>query len=1083
MEDLASSIRGSDSSNGTATADEKSLTMDIENGKLENGPPTSATSSKSTSSKPDPAFLLNPKAPKRAREDDADELQDDDTSFAGMGSMIERMHRVERRDESTPKRRKLEPAVDRDEDADDEDDRNKGQFSAATKNGVVGEFIDEKRKENGAKAEGSSTVIDLTADDEVEIIDVMDRPVCLGIVKDAVVHVHLIPTPRMGQFQGTSKYWTAMKVRLRRPQEPNGNKTYVIEVIDPSLRNFGKVDFRTSKALAPLLDSVRLNKLRVDARLDMRKKEPGETPGAPISKSIPLLLLLYAPRKKAVSIGKYMKQEGVFLGNPNPILIDKGYEVWNPHDPDTHKPKAPVQESTIDYGPHSGLATRTVEEIRGEVTDMFDSLINTADLPEKEQDDRILTPLLSHQKQALHFMSEREKGTGIKEEQSQEYSLWKSKYRPNGQLIYYNVITGSETPIRPQPVWGGILADMMGLGKTLSILSLIVDSLGDAKRFERFEPPRTPQKLLITNLKSTLLVCPLSTVANWEEQIKLHMKPGAINYYIYHGQNRPDDVTDLKGFDMVITSYQTLAAESRRPGTRRPLLDGQFYRIVLDEAHIIRSRDTGLSRAACDVSAERRWAVTGTPIQNSLEDLGSLLKFLRIKPFDDEKSFKAHIIRPFKEADTEILPKLRLLVDHITLRRLKDRIDLPQRVDNIVRLDFSTSESALYEFFVKDSARKVQQLTVAGKSIGGRTYAHVLKAILRIRLICAHGRELLNDEDLKMAQGLTAEDAIEIGEEESEDLPPLTTRQVLEMYYLLRESDLHICYNCGKAAGCNTVAAQDDSSSDEEKANDNIGYMTACYHIICPNCIELFQEQMMERSDATNHMMCPVCNQYVKIFFYEMKQSEIDEDEGAKARVRANPRLAKQLGRYGGPHTKTKELMAQLREYEKWSEAHPDEAPIKSVIFSSWTSHLDLIEFALEANSFKYTRLDGSMSRKMRTQNLESFRVDPSVPIMLVTIGAGGLGINLTSANKVFMMEPQFNPAAEAQAVERVHRLGQTRDVEITRYIMRGSFEEKMLELQQKKKDLADLSFNRNQKMDKAEQLKKKLEDLRSLFR
>lgn len=153
------------------------------------------------------------------------------------------------------------------------------------------------------------------------------------------------------------------------------------------------------------------------------------------------------------------------------------------------------------------------------------------------------------------------------------------------------------------------------------------------------------------------------------------------------------------------------------------------------------------------------------------------------------------------------------------------------------------------------------------------------------------------------------------------------------------------------------------------------------------------------------------------------------------------------------------------------------------MIFSSWTSHLDLIEFALEANNFKYTRLDGSMSRKQRTENLEKFRIDADIPIILVTIGAGGLGLNLTSASKVFMMEPQFNPAAEAQAVERVHRLGQTRDVEITRYIMRGSFEEKMLELQQKKKDLAELSLTRNQKTDKTEQVKKKLEDLRSLFR
>jgi SNF2 family DNA or RNA helicase len=121
------------------------------------------------------------------------------------------------------------------------------------------------------------------------------------------------------------------------------------------------------------------------------------------------------------------------------------------------------------------------------------------------------------------------------------------------------------------------------------------------------------------------------------------------------------------------------------------------------------------------------------------------------------------------------------------------------------------------------------------------------------------------------------------------------------------------------------------------------------------------------------------------------------------------------------------------------------------------------------------------MSRKQRSASLNSFREDPSITVILVSIGAGGLGLNLTSANKVFMMEPQFNPQAEAQAVDRVHRLGQEREVTIQRFIMRGSFEERMLVLQQKKKDLADMSLNR--KMDKKELAEQKMKELRELFK
>jgi SNF2 family DNA or RNA helicase len=153
-----------------------------------------------------------------------------------------------------------------------------------------------------------------------------------------------------------------------------------------------------------------------------------------------------------------------------------------------------------------------------------------------------------------------------------------------------------------------------------------------------------------------------------------------------------------------------------------------------------------------------------------------------------------------------------------------------------------------------------------------------------------------------------------------------------------------------------------------------------------------------------------------------------------------------------------------------------------SIVFSCWTSHLDLIEIALKNHQHHYCRLDGRMSRDARDKSMRMLREDPSIRVMLVSIGAGGLGLNLTTANKVFMMEPQFNPAAEAQAVDRVHRLGQDREVMIKRFIMENSFEEKMVELQQKKKKLADLTLTR-QRLSKEEATKQRLEELRSLFR
>lgn len=152
-----------------------------------------------------------------------------------------------------------------------------------------------------------------------------------------------------------------------------------------------------------------------------------------------------------------------------------------------------------------------------------------------------------------------------------------------------------------------------------------------------------------------------------------------------------------------------------------------------------------------------------------------------------------------------------------------------------------------------------------------------------------------------------------------------------------------------------------------------------------------------------------------------------------------------------------------------------------SVVFSGWTSNLDLVEIALRRENVTFNRLDGTMTRTKRVAALNAFSTDPSVIVMLVSISAGGLGLNLTAASKVYVLDIQYNPAAEAQAVDRVHRLGQKRDVDITRFIIRDSFEESMIKLQDKKRNLAKMVTGR--KLSREEEIKEKLDELRSLFR
>ena len=1010
----------------------------------------------------------------RGRQDEAD--------HSSMAHLIERVHNVSQREDHPAKRLKTDHVTD------EELPGAKRTFTGGGKDGEIGEYMKQKRKEGQAEMGPVSTIVDLTEgksssifrvlsglllqtdDDEISIVQKPEhRIVCYGRVENARISAHSIPTPNPKTTFLSKTDWPTMKLELHRYPGKNN----IIRVLDPAEKDFGNVDVKTAMALVHIMDSKFMN-VRIQARLDSRKKKNNEFPGMPCSEYYNATINLYGPRSIAASIGKFLQLRMVHLKAP--YGVDKGVEIFNPQ---TERHPILPRTNLAGMSIHSSSVSvaRTAEEIRDQISGMFDTLEKSENLPEMEPDSRIITPLLSHQKQGLYFMTRREKPRIFTDKEEDKNSLWRIRQRPNGHVSYQNIITGVEERDRPPEVLGGILADMMGLGKTLSILSLVVGSMEEALEWAKLSLLPSNGRPALRNSKTTLLIAPLSVISNWEEQITAHFEPGSLSYYIYHGTNRLQNVDILAAYDMVLTTYSIISSECYGRSKKRdtsPLLQTNFFRIVLDEAHTIRDQTTRQSQAICSLSAGRRWAVTGTPVQNRLDDLGALIKFLRIKPFDDKGGFSHYILAPFKDADPEILPKLRLLVDSITLRRLKDRIDLPKRNDMIVRLQFSKEERELYEWFAKDSDNRMRIITGGKKKgLGGKTYVHVLQAILRLRLICAHGKELLSEDDLRLTQGFSSENAIDL-EDEEDDRPLISKRQAYEMLMLFKETDSDKCSQCLRKIG------RRETSMDDGREG-MIGCMLPCFQMLCNECTPDTKEGILAKV-VDNHFTCPFCEQYLRVSFFDLTQGGIEDAEDAKMMARENPRQAKIMGRYGGPHTKTTALIAGLLESRTASLAKPTEPPIKSVIFSGWTAHLDLIQIALEDNEINYVRLDGKMSRTQRSASLQAFREDPNIPVILVSISAGGLGLNLTTASMVYVMEPQFNPAAEAQAVDRVHRLGQKREVTITRFIMHESFEEKMLVLQRKKQDLAALSVDRG-KLDKAEIAKKRLEDLRSLFK
>lgn len=193
---------------------------------------------------------------------------------------------------------------------------------------------------------------------------------------------------------------------------------------------------------------------------------------------------------------------------------------------------------------------------------------------------------------------------------------------------------------------GGILADDMGLGKTIQALALMVSRQSP-------DPDRKP----------TLIIAPLALMQQWKREIQKMLKPRhQLSVYVLHGEKKRAGYTDLKRYDVVLTTYGTLAAEFRRKMSYEeeermgrnardvvflqqdlPVLSpmSKWHRVIVDEAQCIKNRSAKAALACCRIDTTYRWCMSGTPMMNSVEELHSLIKFLRIRPYCEFDKFSS----------------------------------------------------------------------------------------------------------------------------------------------------------------------------------------------------------------------------------------------------------------------------------------------------------------------------------------------------------------------------------------------------------------------------------------------------------
>ncbi|KAK8044538.1 hypothetical protein PG993_004562 [Apiospora rasikravindrae] len=298
---------------------------------------------------------------------------------------------------------------------------------------------------------------------------------------------------------------------------------------------------------------------------------------------------------------------------------------------------------------------------------------------------------------------------------------------------------GLEWLIQREKAYGGsILADDVGLGKTIQALALILSR----------PPAKGAQN------KTTLI--------QWEDEFETKLEPDMLNILVYHGAQKKKDMgwEEIKSYDAVLTTYDMLSDELKKSSRNLTLLspDAHFHRVILDEAQLIKEPGTDRSEAATELQADFRLCLTGTPIMNNIDELYALLQFLRIKPYDDEEVFAEEIGGPLREGllakkdgaspkrqekkelerrsrkAESALAKVHELLEKIMLRRTKaDRIlgqpivDLPERIEVDWPVTFSEEEREFYDMLEENE----------GKSIWGKKAAPLLKTT-RLRQLCLH---------------------------------------------------------------------------------------------------------------------------------------------------------------------------------------------------------------------------------------------------------------------------------------------------------------------------------------------------------
>lgn len=512
---------------------------------------------------------------------------------------------------------------------------------------------------------------------------------------------------------------------------------------------------------------------------------------------------------------------------------------------------------------------------------------------------------------------------------------------------------------------GGLLGDEMGMGKTIQAVSLIMSDW----------PAKEP----------TLVIVPPVALMQWQSEIGDYTS-GKLKVLVYHVSANPKckllTKKDLKKYDVIMVSYSGLESMFRKQHKGWNRNDGivkedsilhsiKYHRLILDEAHSIKSRTAGVAKACFALKADYKWCLSGTPVQNRIGEFFSLLRFLEVTPFacyfckqcpckqlhwsqDEQKKctsckhsgfshvsvFNQEILNPITGSVThkrkEGLAKLRLITDRIMLRRMKrdhtSSMELPPKDIVIHNEFFGEMERDFSQSIMSNSTRKFD--TYVSQGVMLNNYANIFGLIMQMRQVANHPDLILR----KNAQG---------------------------------GQNVLVCCIC------------------DEPAEDAI--RSRCRHEFCRQCAKSYVQSF---SGGGGDADCPRCHIPLAI---DWDQPEIEQDE---ENVKKSSIINRIKMEDWTSSTKIEMLVYDLYKLRSKKQTH------KSIVFSQFTSMLQLVQWRLQKSGFSTVLLDGSMSPAQRQKSIDYFMNNVDVEVFLVSLKAGGVALNLTEASRVYIVDP-----------------------------------------------------------------------------